>query len=143
MALFGSKNTGEKKKVVKKPAAKPAIKKVAKKAPGKKAAPAKTVAAGKKAVFTEKVLLRPHVTEKAAHLTAQSVYTFDISPRATKRDVSAAVHAVYGVSPRKIAIVNTPSKRVRMRRKRGFGSRAATKKAYVYLKEGDRIEFSS
>ena len=136
MALFGKKT--EDKKAAK-PAAKKEVKKVTKKATKK--APAKT--AGKNKITAETVLLRPHVTEKAAQLTAQGVYTFDIAPRATKYSVAKAVSAVYGVTPKKVAVVNTVGKRKRLRTRRGFGTRAAGKKAYVYLNEGDRIEFSS
>lgn len=89
------------------------------------------------------VLLRPRMTEKSAQLTAQRTYTFDISPRATKTDVAEAVRAVYKVVPEKVRIVRTPGKRVRLRTRRGTGVAPANKKAYVYLKEGDRIEFSS
>lgn len=89
------------------------------------------------------VLLRPRITEKAAQMTAGGVYTFDVSLRATKTDVAEAVRAVYKVVPEKIRIVRTPGKKVRLRTRRGTGSSSETKKAYVHLKEGDRIEFSS
>lgn len=89
------------------------------------------------------VLLRPRVTEKAAHLSALNAYTFDVSPRATKTDVVKAIEAVYRVKPKKVAMVKTAGKKVRLRTRRGFGARAASKKAYVYLKKGDRIEFAS
>jgi len=88
-------------------------------------------------------LLRPHITEKAAQATARRVYTFDIRPDATKRDVARAVEAVYRVKPMKIGIVKTIGKRVRLRTRRGYGTKNASKKAYVYLKKGDRIEFAS
>lgn len=89
------------------------------------------------------ILLKPRITEKAAHMTAIDAYTFDISPRATKEDVAKAIQAVYSVKPKKIAIVKTMGKKVRLRNRRGFGARSASKKAYVYLKKGDRIEFAS
>lgn len=125
MALFGkdTKDTKDTKK----------------KAPAKKAASTKVPAA----TVSGNVLLRPRITEKAAHLTAGNVYTFDVAPRATKTDVAKAIHAVYRVKPVKVAVVKTAGKKVRLRTRRGFGSRAASKKAYVYLKKGDRIEFAS
>lgn len=89
------------------------------------------------------VLLRPRITEKAAHMTAQHTYTFDIAPRATKTDVAKAIKEVYGVTPKKVALVKTLGKKVNLRTRRGYGRRAASKKAYVFLKEGDRIEFAS
>lgn len=89
------------------------------------------------------VLIRPRMTEKAAHLSAAHVYTFEVSPRATKRDVAKAVQALYRVKPKKVAIVKTPGKRVSLRTRRGMGTRSGMVKAYVFLKSGDRIDFAS
>jgi len=120
------------------------------KAEAKKAATEKAVAApaSKKAerpsALAEyaNILVRPRITEKAANMTANGVYTFDIRKAATKKDVMKAVHALYKVVPVKVNVVNTPAKRVKMRRKRGFGKTAATRKALVFLKKGDTIRFS-
>jgi len=131
MAIFGSKKNTEKKAPAKKAAAK------------KEAAP-KAAASEKKAAAVEvkDVLVRPRVTEKAANLTSQNVYTFDIRMDATKREVAAAVAKLYKVTPIKVTVVNTPAKRVRMRSKRGFGKTTASRKAYVFLKQGEQITFS-
>lgn len=87
------------------------------------------------------VLVRPRITEKAANMTAVNVYTFDIVKSATKRQVADAIKAIYKVTPVKVNVVNTPAKRVRMRRKRGFGATTASRKAYVFLKKGEEIQF--
>lgn len=86
----------------------------------------------------EHVLLRPHVTEKAALLAEKNVHVFQIDPRAGKRDVQAAISSIYNVVPKKISIVKLPSKNVVSRGKRGVKS--GKKKAIVYLKKGDSIE---
>ena len=88
------------------------------------------------------VLIRPRITEKAANMTAVNVYAFDIARDATKRDVMLAVKAFYKVNPLKVNVVNTPAKRVKMRRKRGFGAQSAGRKAYVFLKKGEEIQFA-
>lgn len=88
------------------------------------------------------VLVRPRVTEKAAHMTSANVYTFDVRKTATKKDIAAAVVALYKVTPVKVRIVHLPAKRVAMRRKRGFGTVSSVKKAYVSLKEGESITFA-
>ena len=49
-----------------------------------------------------------------------------------------AIKAFYKVTPEKINIVRNPSKTVFVRGKKGVKS--GVKKAYVYLKEGDKIE---
>lgn len=131
MAIFGDKKTDAKKP-----------------APKKKEAAAPAVAAEKKvvksasAVGVKDVLVRPRITEKAANMTVNHVYTFDIRKDATKKDVVAAVKKLYKVDPIKVTTVNTPAKRVRMRTKRGFGKSAAGRKAYVTLKKGQEIQFS-
>lgn len=130
MALFGGKKE-EKKKTVSK-TTKGTVQQPA------KVAPPKVVA-----VKIRSVLLRPHVTEKAAQATAKNVYTFDIRIGATKKEIANEIQDMYRVKPVKIAVVNTPGKRVRLRTRRGYGKKNATKKAYVYLKKGDRIEFAS
>ena len=89
------------------------------------------------------VLIRPRITEKAANATARGIYTFDVRVDATKRDIAEAVQAVYRVKPVAVRTVMRPAGRKRLRNRRGFGRIAASKKAYVYLKEGDRIEFSA
>lgn len=85
------------------------------------------------------VLLRPRITEKANNLVANgNVHAFEIEASASKTDVLKAVKAFYKVSPTKINIVKNPSKTVFVRGKKGI--KPATKKAYVYLKDGDKIE---
>jgi ribosomal protein L23 len=81
----------------------------------------------------------PRITEKATVLAERNVYTFDIPQGTTKGAVEEAVFKLYKVHPLKIAIVKTPAKRVVARGKRG--KTAASRKAYVYLKDGDKIEF--
>lgn len=126
MALFGSK------------------KKDTKQAASKKEKTA-SVPAEKKSVAVagvKDVLVRPRITEKAANLTSQNVYTFDVRKSANKKEVMTAVKKLYKVTPIKVRMVNIPAKVVRFRTKRGFGKTTAGRKAYVYLKKGDQIQFS-
>ena|SRR3989338_2348690 len=85
------------------------------------------------------VLLRPRITEKAA-LGADKLntYVFEVVSSATKKSISASVREVYGVTPVRVNVVTIPSKKVFVRGKRGVKS--GGKKAYVYLKKGDKIE---
>lgn len=138
MAIFGDK------KDVKKAKTAPKEVKVVTVEPKKKAVKAVATSEKKVVVATEikDVLVRPRITEKAANMTVNHVYTFDIRKEATKKDVVAAVKALYKVTPVKVAVVNTPAKRVRMRTKRGFGKTTASRKAYVTLKKGEEIQFS-
>lgn len=91
-------------------------------------------------VNPEDLILRPHITEKATDETARGVYTFLISPRADKLQVIGAIETLFKVKPYKVNIVNRKTRKIV---KRGRGSRKITghKKAIVYLREGDKIEF--
>ena len=87
----------------------------------------------------QNVLKHPRITEKAAILAEKNAYTFEIDPQANKIDVARAIKKVYNVEPVRVNIIKLPAKRVIVRGRRGVKS--AIKKAIVYLKEGDKIEF--
>ncbi len=120
MGLFGKKKTEEKKAtVVKAPS-------VAKKA----VAPVDMIS----------VIIKPRITEKAALLSDKNVYTFEVRKGATKYEVRDAVKALYNVTPEKVHIVNQQP-RHSISRARGRDVMVhGLRKAYVYLKKGDRIE---
>ncbi len=88
------------------------------------------------------VLRNPRITEKATSHMETGVYTFDVSPTATKRSIARAISSLYKVTPRKIRVVTIHAK---TRRNARTGQRGATrggKKAYVYLKKGENITIS-
>jgi large subunit ribosomal protein L23 len=88
------------------------------------------------------IIRAPWFSEKALIVTEKGIYTFDVSTRATKAAIAGAIKEIYNVTPRKIRVVNLPAKRKTMRTKRGVGTRAARRKAYVYLNQGDTIQFA-
>lgn len=85
------------------------------------------------------IIKRPRITEKATMLSMQNAYTFDIAPNATKKEIAKLIETLYKVKPTKIAVSYTPSKNVFSRG--NFGVKGGGKKAVVYLKKGDKIEF--
>lgn len=85
------------------------------------------------------VLRSPRITEKASRAMEGSTYVFDIAPDANKRQVRAAVEAVYKVKPRKVAIVNIRAKTTRNMQTGKSGMKGGGKKAYVYLNTGETI----
>lgn len=113
------------------------LKKDTKKASAKETAPKDVQAVSTASLHS--VLKHPRLTEKAAILSGSNVYTFEIDPKATKIDVARAVKEIYKVDPVRVAISKLPAKRKLVRGKRGVTS--AVKKAMVYLKKGDSIEF--
>ena len=88
------------------------------------------------------VVRAPWFSEKALIGTEKGVYAFDIPTDATKAHVAGAIKEIYGVEPRAVRIVNLPAKRKNMRTRRGVGVRSARRKAYVYLNQGDTIQFA-
>ena len=90
-------------------------------------------------VFNSYIIKNPRITEKAAHISDNNVYTFDVNKDATKVEIAKAVKAIYGVNPFKVNVVAVPTKRVF--RRTSVGVKGGGRKAYVYLKKGDKIEF--
>ena len=88
------------------------------------------------------IIRAPWFSEKSLIITEKGVYTFEVAARATKAQIAAAIKEIYNVEPRAIRIANLPAKRKAMRTKRGFGTRAARHKAYVYLNAGETISFT-
>lgn len=87
----------------------------------------------------ESVIRNPRISEKASMLAEMSgIYVFDVSTNANKKTIASAVKEYYKVTPVKVAIAKVPKKLVFVRGKRGVKS--GGKKAYVYLKKGDKIE---
>jgi len=96
-------------------------------------------AEGEVAFDSGSVIRNPRITEKAAYASDKNVYTFDIAPRASKIEIVKAIKAIYNVVPVKVNVVAIPKKRVV--RKNTLGVKVGGKKAYVFLKKGDKIEF--
>ncbi len=84
-------------------------------------------------------VLRPHITEESNNMAAKNIYTFRVQNSANKTIISKAIKEMYGFEPVKIRIINTRPKKRIVRRK--VGVKPGFKKALVYLKEGDKIEF--
>jgi len=92
-------------------------------------------------VQKDTVLLRQRVTEKAALATSnQNVHVFEVTSDATKHSVIKSVKQIFGVTPEKVRVVPISTKKVYLRNKRGFGTKGGGKKAYIYLRKGDKID---
>ncbi len=86
------------------------------------------------------VILKPRITEKTALLGDKNVYTFEIKKNASKYDVRDAIKALYKVTPERIHIVNKQPRHSMSRMRGRDMMEHGLRKAYVYLKKGDRIE---
>jgi large subunit ribosomal protein L23 len=92
--------------------------------------------------------LKPRLSEKTYGMSeALNVYTFEVPEDATKLTVAAAVKAQYEVVPLKVrmAAVAGKSKRTykKSTRTTQTGKRSSIRKAYVTLKEGDKLPIYS
>jgi len=139
MSLFSKKAKKESKADAEKQAEAP--KQVAKKVVKPKAK--RKAASGDGAQLTKtpgRILKSPRITEKAAYMTVQGAYVFEVAQDATKRDVIAAVHALYKVTPRKVNMVRKKPRAYVARFRNRRGMKVGMKKAYVFLKKGDKID---
>lgn len=90
-------------------------------------------------IKSDSVLKKPRITEKAAiQGSERGVHVFEVTPDATRKSVSASIRDAYKVTPERVRLAAIPRKRVLVRGKRGV--KGGGKKAYVYLKKGDKIE---
>jgi large subunit ribosomal protein L23 len=90
--------------------------------------------------MNELIIKKPRITEKSGiQAEALGVYTFEVTDKANKKNISKAIIELYKVTPVKVNITNLPSKKVFSRGK--VGRKSGVKKAVVYLKKGDKIEF--
>lgn len=86
------------------------------------------------------VLIQPRITEKATIQSENGVYVFEVNKNATKKEIGSAVKYYYKVNPLKVNIIKIPEKKIVSRTRGRKGVKPSGKKAYVYLKKGDKIE---
>lgn len=93
----------------------------------------------------KQMVLKPRMSEKAFGLSQTgNVYVFTVPEGASKQSVAAAVTAQFGVGVTNVNIANVKGKQKRSVRKRTrpvMGQRSDFKKAFVTLKEGDKLPF--
>jgi len=85
------------------------------------------------------ILLRPIITEKATDQEAKGCYIFEINSKANKISIKKVIEQIYGVKPLRVNIIRVRGKKVRYGR--STGRTKSWKKALVFLKKGDKIEF--
>jgi len=78
---------------------------------------------------------RPILTEKATMLMEQNKYTFEVTPKATKPQIIAAIEDLFAVKVVKINTANPPRKKRRVGRFIGF--KPQYKRAIVTVASGD------
>ena len=105
---------------------------------------AKQPAVKPKEVKLVNIALKPRASEKSYALSEKlNTFIFDVPSSANKFDIAAAVKSQFGVTVTGVRIAGVPGKAVRAYRNRGRKSinakRSDLRKAYVTLKEGDKL----
>jgi len=86
------------------------------------------------------IILKPIITEESVSGLASKKYTFAVAVDATKIDVKNACEEIFGVTVKKVCIMNCKGKLKRMGRNEGY--RPDWKKAIVTVTEDSKtIEF--
>jgi ribosomal protein L23 len=90
------------------------------------------------------ITLKPRLSEKAHALSEErNTYVFGVPAGISRLSISQAIAAQYNVSVESVRIASQPGKSKRAYRRRGRivhnGQTAPIRKAYVRLKEGDKL----
>ena len=86
------------------------------------------------------VLIDPRITEKAAMISGNNVFTFNVAVASNKIQIKKAIIEQYKVTPVSVNVINQkPRKAIKRGRKVHM---KGTKKAMVTLKKGDTIELA-
>lgn len=89
---------------------------------------------------THQIIRRPLVTEKGTQLRElQQQYLFEVDHRASKHQIKGAVEKLFNVHVEDVKTLNVRGKIKRVGA--SIGRRSNWKKAYVTLKQGEKIEF--
>lgn len=89
-----------------------------------------------------RIIKSPFITEKALQMTLNNTYVFEVAMDATKRDIVTAVKALYKITPKKVNIVRKGPRAYIARFRNRRGTKSGVKKAYVFLKKGDKIDLA-
>src|SRR2546421_22041 len=94
--------------------------------------------------MSKTMVLKPRVSEKTYALSEErNAYVFEVPAATSKHEVAKAVAAQYEVGVVNVRMASVPGKKLRSYRRRGRvthrGFRSGIRKAYVTLKEGDKL----
>jgi len=84
------------------------------------------------------LIQRPHLSEKSVKLRDNRAYVFVVRKNANRPQIKTAIEAIFGVKVLHVRLTNMPGKVKRLGKTEGW--RPGYKKAFVTLKEGNKIE---
>jgi large subunit ribosomal protein L23 len=87
------------------------------------------------------VIRGPAITEKSTQVSEHNQVVFNVISSATKLQIKSAIEGLFGV---KVKAVNTLVRKGKLKRFKGRVSRQGdTKKAYVTLAEGEKLDVTT
>jgi large subunit ribosomal protein L23 len=87
------------------------------------------------------VIVSPAITEKSTTASEQNQVVFNVTRKASKPEIKAAVEALFGV---KVTAVNTLLRKGKVKRFRGtVGRQSDVKRAIVTLADGHSIDVAT
>lgn len=83
------------------------------------------------------LIVRPIVTEKATTMLELNKYVFDVTVKATKLEIKAAIESLFEVSVAKVNTMRLPRQKKRVGKFNGY--KTQYKRAIITLKTGDSL----
>ncbi len=85
-----------------------------------------------------KIIIRPVITEKSTRLKEKNrEVCFEVNPRANKSEIKKAAEQLFKIKVERVRIQNKRGKKRRVGRSEG--KKKDWKKAYIKLKEGEKM----
>src|SRR5687767_1055929 len=85
------------------------------------------------------MLRRPIISEKSMLLTKEGLYTFEISSKMTKEQITKIVEEKFKVNVQFVRTINIRGKKKTQRTRKGYFTTPSLKKAIVKVKKGQKI----
>ena len=90
--------------------------------------------------MTTEIIKKVMITEKGSQLSVKNQYLLEVATDATKPQIAAAAEKKFGVHVLAVRTANTKGGKRFIRGTRRAVTEATVKKAYVTVREGERIE---
>ena len=92
--------------------------------------------------MTKEIIKKVMITEKGSRLSVKNQYLLEVATDATKPQIAAAAEKKFGVHVLAVRTANIKGGLKYIRGTRRATTEATYKKAYVTVKEGERIELA-
>lgn len=93
--------------------------------------------------MAKNILIKPLITEKSESLAQNRQYAFKVAKDANKIQIQKAIEDMFNVAVQSVNTAVMPGKAKTRQSKRNVmrGQKPSFKKAYITLREGEKLEF--